>query len=338
MTASSAEGAPKTGRKLNPLVRAALIAATVVAVIVILAVGLVRLTASPKLCASCHEMTSAVSTWQASAHANVGCESCHETPQAWYGLPQTLAERLSLLMRDYKAHRANPTSKPFAITAEPIPDTRCLECHDLSRTVTLRYGTLIKHAEHAKRNKSCVSCHLWTGHPTPGAQTQLLLMARCFTCHGRGAGAKAPGTCATCHPRSFNQRPETHTHADWTSVHGKSALADRQLCAMCHEPAFCRACHGLDMPHPSDWVKGTQGHAFVGKNSPQLCAKCHAGSPDLCGMCHHKSYDVAKGPWLQQHPSMVNLRGAAFCMTCHKDLFCYNCHIKRRFTNSTGAQ
>ena len=113
------------------------------------------------------------------------------------------------------------------------------------------------------------------------------------------------------------------------TTHGKKALADRQFCAMCHEESFCTNCHGLPMPHPPTWVTGNPGHSTVGATNRELCAKCHTQKPDLCTMCHHQDFSATQGPWILQHPAMVQKRGAAFCMKCHDPVFCWNCHSKR---------
>jgi len=271
------------------------------------------------------------STWRASAHARIGCPECHEAPLPPYRFPEQLATRAAAMQRDFRAHfSGDPSGIPRAslITTPTIPDSRCLQCHDLSRPITVRSDLVIKHAEHAKRNNSCISCHLWTAHPVPETERALLLMSRCFTCHGRTAGAKAPGTCITCHSGEFNGRPESHKSPTWqTALHGKAALTNKQPCSMCHETTFCRNCHGLDMPHPATWVKGKPGHSTIGAADPHICAKCHTQKPDLCSMCHHQDQQSTKGPWLTQHPAMVDKRGAAFCMQCHTDLFCFDCHV-----------
>ena len=313
------------------LMRGALIAAAIVVVIVGLVAGANYLTSSPRVCASCHEMAPSVATWSTSAHGPVGCWTCHETQRPWYAFPATLANRISVLRRDLRVHRANDASGiAYAMLSDEktVPDENCLACHDLSRSITLKFGTLIQHAKHAKRNKSCVSCHSDTAHPRPGAERQMLLMQRCFACHGRTVGAKAPGTCGECHPKSFSLRPESHRTPAWQTQHGKAALAQTQPCDMCHETTFCRNCHGLDMPHPATWVKGNPGHATIGAANRALCARCHTEKPDLCSMCHHKGLAPAKGPWLAQHPDMVKKKGTSFCMTCHDPVFCYKCHTK----------
>lgn len=297
--------------------------------LVMIFAGSLYFSASPVICGSCHEIRPMVETWKTSAHANIGCPACHEAVRPWYRFPETLAARATVLQRDMQAHRngVRVTFPPASRTdTSTIADENCLECHELSRSITLKFGTLIDHTKHAQRNKSCVSCHLWTAHPPADADRPVLLMARCFTCHGRTPGAKAPGTCSTCHPASFSLRPESH-RTEWQARHGKVALRDRQQCVMCHETTFCTNCHGVQMPHPKDWVRGVPGHSTVGAARRSVCAKCHTEKPDLCSMCHHKDYQPTGVPWMRQHRIMVAKRGAAFCMDCHDATYCFNCHV-----------
>jgi hypothetical protein len=184
----------------------------------------------------------------------------------------------------------------------------------------------VDHTEHARRNNSCVSCHRWTAHPDPNWSMATLTMKECFKCHGLSKGAKAPGTCQTCHLKGLDLRPDSHKTGDWPTRHGKVALVDRQQCTMCHRDDFCRGCHGVVMPHPQGWAKGRNSHAVVAKKDRTVCAKCHKGSTNLCTMCHHPGFDAQKGPWVAQHSAMASDKGVAFCFECHDALFCANCH------------
>lgn len=301
--------------------------------VVALGLGLVKVTESPALCAACHEMEPKVEAWRTSGHTKVGCPACHEQQRPWHQFPATLARRSGMLARDLRAHFSDTIKATPASTRERavVSDSKCLGCHDLSRRISMRYGTLIDHAEHAKRNGSCVSCHLWTAHPDPEAEKPLLMMERCFTCHGTSPKAKAPGTCGTCHPASFSLSPQSHNSDGWRSEHGKAALTKRQPCSMCHEKDFCTSCHGLEMPHPQGWAKGKTGHApVVAKVGRQACVQCHRESPDFCTMCHHEGYEPQRGPWIDQHPRSVSRRGASFCMDCHTPLYCVTCHTGGR--------
>jgi nitrate/TMAO reductase-like tetraheme cytochrome c subunit len=319
----------------HKLFRVTLIVLAALAAFVAVGLLLTRVTASPKVCGSCHEMQHALVTWQASGHTQVRCPQCHEKQRPWYQFPTTLAVRGAMLTRDLRAHWSEEGRQQVMASYDTTPtigDETCLQCHGTSRKISMRFGTLIDHEKHAKRNKQCTSCHLWTAHPDPGAERPMLLMERCFTCHGRTASAKAPGTCDVCHPKDFNLRPASHKPTSkWLKEHGQVAQKNQQPCVICHDQSFCKACHGLPMPHPANWAKGSPPlHSQYAKTNRAVCNRCHESKPDVCSMCHHKGWDPTKGPWVQQHPALVANSGASFCLKCHDPLFCMNCHVSGR--------
>ncbi len=294
-------------------------------------------TASPVLCGSCHGMAERAHSWRKSTHAEVACVSCHQAPTAWYELPQRLAARARLLSRDVRWQLAGrsgvstPTSPAAAAegAALLVSSENCLQCHDPNRKATSGFRILIDHAEHAKRNKTCLSCHINTAHPEPTRGTPLSLMDQCFQCHGTAKYPEASDECSVCHPGGYELKPASHDPADWKKTgHGRLANKDRAQCDLCHKPSFCTDCHGLEMPHPAGWAKGDPAtHATFAQKNRQVCGRCHLEKPDLCSMCHHRGWDPGKGPWTTQHPLMVGERGADFCLRCHTRAYCSYCHV-----------
>jgi len=325
--------------RMHAIVRSTWIIITVIVGIVVLGVGIVQVTASPKVCSSCHEMQPAVETWATSSHTQVGCPACHEEPLPWYRFPQTLAVRGVMFQRDISVHVTSGEEGTATISAETsvtIPDSRCLECHDPSTEISMRFGTLIDHTAHLRLNDSCVSCHAWTAHPEPDADKALLFMGACFDCHGQTDVPEASGECGVCHPPEFEQRPVSHEPSGWQNEHGELAKPDQQQCAMCHEESFCLDCHGLEMPHPTGWEDGASSHGPVAAENRQVCTNCHPRDPDFCSMCHHDGFQPKEGPWIDQHPELVVERGASFCLECHDPLYCYDCHTIERVEAGSG--
>jgi hypothetical protein len=239
-------------------------------------------------------------------------------------------------MRSRQAIQASAVeSGSAAATVSPIPDAACLQCHDADRKATSRYGLVINHAEHAKRNKSCVSCHLWAAHPDPKASRGSLMMSQCFNCHGQATQPRASAECSVCHVKDMDLKPDTHKTGKWQKEHGVAAKADRQQCVMCHKAAFCDNCHGLEIPHPLGWARGASGHAVVARQNRAVCEKCHPGNANLCTMCHHQGFDDTKGPWVKQHNVQVRETGAAFCFKCHDATYCVRCHTSSPVPAST---
>ncbi|MRS13082.1 MAG: hypothetical protein EG823_08440 [Actinobacteria bacterium] len=297
-------------------------------------------TASPRVCLACHEMELRAHSWSESAHTVVACVKCHQEPTEWYEVPQRVASRARLLSRDVSAHFsgdfADPVDAPAA-NGKPISDAVCLQCHDPNRKATSGFRILINHAEHAKRNGSCVSCHVRTAHPLATRGEPLSLMGKCYTCHGQPDYPEATAECEACHPSGYELLPPSHAVKTWARGHGDASEQDQRLCTMCHQQEVCNGCHGLPMPHPAEWaagVNGTDGHAAVAKEQPETCDSCHDGGPDLCTMCHHTSFDPMKGLWIEQHATEVESEGKQYCERCHASAYCSFCHTTVAMTRA----
>lgn len=324
--------AERTARLRARLKRIAVVVAVALGVVTALLVA-DRVTAGPEVCSACHEIRPAVATWERSVHFSVGCADCHVGPYGPAQLPRSVVEQTALLVRDSVSHVRGDYPDPVTIDSadgESIPDTVCFECHRADRQITPKPGILIDHREHARRNDSCVSCHIRTAHPLPTRGSSLTLMTQCYTCHGTPEQPTASGECTACHPEDFDPRPVSHETGKWSQQHGQVSLADTEQCDMCHEQAYCDDCHGLPMPHPENWLDPEQGHAVFSAESTQACAQCHKGGANLCTSCHHPAFDSAKGSWLKQHPEAPAPGGSAMCVDCHSPLFCSRCHAERR--------
>lgn len=310
------------------------VAAGLLALVVALDVG----TASPALCSSCHEIGSRAHAWSRSAHQTVPCVKCHLPVRPWYAVPQRLGDRVALLRRDVSVHFEGGFVTPVENRAPgkpPIADETCLQCHDPNRKATSGFRIKIEHAEHAKRNGSCVSCHVRTAHPIPTRGKAMSLMTQCFTCHGLQASAKAPGQCSVCHPSGYTLRPGSHKPKTWRKEHGEVARSDPKQCGMCHSKSFCSDCHGLDMPHPTTWARaGRLSHGKVAAVNRALCDNCHTGGRDMCTMCHHSGFVPKQGPWVKQHFKQVRAQGLGECMDCHSPVFCSGCHVRGAMASS----
>lgn len=325
---AAVSGGTPTKRKRGPVFR---ILAIAMFAVMALAIAFDVVTASPKLCASCHEMRPRAEAWERSAHAGVACWKCHQEPRPWYAYPVKLADRTRLLARDVRAHSSRDTTAPVeqrAPGSDPMQDEVCLQCHAANRKATSGFRIKINHVEHAKRNGSCVSCHVRTAHPLEDRSNPLTLMSQCFTCHGTPEQPEASAACSLCHPSGYHLVPTSHRDdKKWKQQHGGTSKSDPKQCKMCHQQEFCDDCHGLEMPHPADWAKGQEGHAAFAETGRAVCVQCHTGKPDLCSMCHHREYDPVVGSWVKQHYVEVQTQGAKDCLECHAPSYCVQCHV-----------
>ncbi|MDP2401323.1 MAG: cytochrome c3 family protein, partial [Actinomycetota bacterium] len=311
-------------RRRWPLVvtGAALVLAISLLSSIIVIAGAGRVAALSGLCESCHVMTPWVETWHGSSHAKIACYSCHDAAYAWYDFPGNLFGTASMLRRS-----AAPDGS-VATTMTPIPDATCARCHDPGREPSSRGIVIIDHVEHARRNRSCLSCHMNTTHPDLSRDQPLVRMAECFDCHGQNDYPTASRTCEACHPDFFDLEPVSHKAETWDRPdHGTTALTERDQCSMCHLGNLCVDCHGITMPHPEGWTAGEQGHAdLTTANDRPVCARCHTATPDPCSTCHHTGHDPTLGPWAEEHYRVVRLSGTASCVACHETTFCHRCH------------
>lgn len=108
----------------------------------------------------------------------------------------------------------------------------------------------------------------------------------------------APPRCSSCHQPTL--APYDHD-AVFASDHRSQARISANLCAICHETAYCSDCHALkselkpadkletdtyrSVPHRGDYLTL---HRIDGRIDPTSCYRCH-GNPKnsrTCTPCH----------------------------------------------------
>lgn len=166
--------------------------------------------------------------------------------------------------------------------------------------------------------------------------------------HGPAARAAADA-CARCHERTFcsdchastaplpaevrhaERATRSYIHpAPYEAIHAIDARAQRDTCASCHRPSFCRACHatvGLSSlsserpaPHPSGWLDpmSPSFHGLEARRAIATCAGCHdRGAASNCVRCHQVG-----GTGGNPHPP-----GFARGRDARRDRMCRICHV-----------
>ncbi|MBE0616396.1 MAG: NapC/NirT family cytochrome c [Proteobacteria bacterium] len=249
--------------------------------VVFLGVVVLKATASPAFCASCHNMDVYIESWRESTHSQVGCMDCHFEPGLWGTLWGKWRAQAHVVMKITGTAPSRPHTQ--------ISDASCLRqgCHsteDLSQTDLTFKGVKFSHGNHLgelrRGNKlRCVTCHsqiVQGEHLTVTEST-------CFTCHFVNQEEDPVlSDCQTCHVQT-KAKIFIDANENLPFVH-KEYLDRGVLCGQCH----------------FDVVFG-DGHL-----KDNICVQCHAEPKILMG--EYPSADI--------HRNHVTLHKVE-CYRCH---------------------
>lgn len=266
-------------------------------------------------CGKCHTMTTYYSTWESSAHREVGCWRCHTGLNAISGIKSD-----GLAMKRAYAYFTDRYQLPIE-RKNSIPDRRCLGCHPLS---AIKSSAKIKtsHPVWAAKGVGCVNCHTEIAHPTDKTPSMKL----CMECHNQQALSTA---CKTCHSKEM--KPETHKQKNFSGSHGKLVRGRVSFCDGCHVftgggQADTEEQAGEDIVGSTlDKIISGSGSNFIDyAKSNQFCVKCHKKKPASHGV-----------DWPFAH-SREAVKDPPKCTACHKvkandkgvtqKVICSNCH------------
>lgn len=264
-----------------------------------------------RACGICHAVEPAVASWRTGPHAAVSCYGCH----AGRGLTGAVSASFA------GAGNALGVAATSG-TRSALFDTGCLSCHEDLQSGTIGTSVRMRHSDVIEAGVACVTCHQAVAHETPGDGSGGLApvierstMSICLTCHD---GVVASPECDVCHA----DRPLDSASAE---VVGVTDL--RVHCEGCHRAdteARCIECHGLELPHPPEFMRE---HAGLSYENSRLCTRCHEGaSATLACECHtevnvHGTYSA----WFPAHGPAANASGPGGC-NCHRPSFCFRCH------------
>jgi hypothetical protein len=182
-----------------------------------------------------------------------------------------------------QARRLSPTTGTFST------------CHMRLDNPENYAGTLkdFGHEIHLTTYKAtCESCHALPVHTSN--KVNVPTMQSCYVCHGQVPGSRTQAYCALCHPPGFKLTPASHTSEFFLKGHSLVVAAEgTDNCFMCHagnETTFCRACHGVDIPHPPNWTLTATGgpglHVAASYSDGPACVKCHGNRVTSTGHCY----------------------------------------------------
>ncbi|MBI5232515.1 MAG: hypothetical protein HY876_10185 [Coriobacteriales bacterium] len=320
-------------------------------------------TSTPWFCNDvCHNVhADNAKAWAAGSHANVNCVACHYEPNMNAG--SFILDRVDKLV-DIPPTIANSFPMPLngeSHMALTVTNEQCEQCHDINtRRVSPSRGVLINHQAHVEKGVNCTACHNRVAHPEKGFDLTLpgnkkkedwMKMTACFRCHQQpgvtlAAGKSefsAPGECATCHPKDFPLKPETHDAKNWmklrgdSKAHAKAALgefdANEEAVAEWEaaEPELAKK-----QPRVLARIAGVkhvvQVHTVPSKTVNE-CFTCH--EPKYCTNCHGTEIPHPEN-FREQHSKKFKEANAVDCAKCHNKTgsaaydgqSCHLCHHK----------
>jgi hypothetical protein len=152
----------------------------------------VVMTATPRQCASCHEMKPYYDSWQQSSHAAAAsnCVYCHARPGllGWLGYEAGF----------YGEIVGHFTGAKVTSTGDNAPSVSSCSrgaCHSLNRETSNSGGIKINHRLHVvQENIACPRCHPGAAHAGVDGRLKLPPMKLCKQCH-----ADKMQNCRYCH-------------------------------------------------------------------------------------------------------------------------------------------
>ncbi|MCL6472684.1 MAG: NapC/NirT family cytochrome c [Firmicutes bacterium] len=316
----------------------------VVAVILIILFAGSYYTGQPKFCANCHSLKKEAKALEKSAHAGIKCLSCHQPP----GITGAIAQKVDYARWFWVyaiTNKANPGKAR-------IEDAACLKCHSEVRQKTLsRYGIRVSHKEFLDAGADCMDCHNSVAHAGLIKPETVPSMSACVKCHN---DKTAKADCSLCHEKDIGEKIRTPKR----DLIKTGIFVNWDFCYRCHQPQKCTNCHGLQMPHPPNWVSEVK-HALPAFTNPNVCFRCHdmpyaplqASRLQGC-TCHgtmeyHGTFDE----WRKQHGPIATgkIPGNGEnenCYSCHSEKLCDYCHPVGKYKvvprqqdgNITGSQ
>ncbi|HSJ08259.1 MAG TPA: hypothetical protein VK928_00055 [Longimicrobiales bacterium] len=230
-------------------------------------------------------------------HTRERCEACHVNAAAVApiaAMPRAPADWV--LPRFAVEYPVPPSHRDDAWLEKHGPqaaDGSCASCHT---------------------QESCTTCHL---EPLPAAVEAL-------PHRDRAAGVTTQ-----------RRMPRSHASRFFETQHAALAASQPGSCSTCHERTFCEDCHQAPASpsyHPNNF---TLQHASAGWSRRMECATCHE-TRTFCRECHiqngleaqgrlNPGYHDAEPLWLLRHARAAR-QGLESCTACHTQKDCMQCH------------
>lgn len=274
------------------------------------------------------------------AHANLDCESCHQSEQQRQ-YTNTPVSCQGCHLSDYIS-TTNPSHQQVNFSLE------CNKCH-LPNAATW-HTTIFNHPQTfpligGHSGIECLNCH------SDGFSS---ITTDCYSCHKQDYDQSQnpnhlifgfPTTCEHCHSgvswerNAFNHNAESgfaiegaHLNILCTDCHVNNQLTGlARDCFGCHKEDYntatnpnhlsnqfeldCLACHSLNSWTPAEFDHNNTDFVLTGAHSSLNCMECHSegysNTPSACWSCHELDY---RGT---EDPNHVSNGYDHDCLNCH---------------------
>jgi len=299
------------------------------------------------VCKRCHAGSITDNTSK-SVHARVSCISCHSGTGV-----DGYVVRFFDYMRWVSKSVTDEETRRYDVL---IANEACLRCHTkVAKGTVEKWGVRTRHSDFLEAGARCVDCHSGVAHGKALALSKEPTMDKCLMCHNN---KKAPADCDLCHTDKAS--PTTRkTEGEIIRIDTKPM----KNCRGCHpqdSKSACVKCHGVEMPHPDDWVRGASGgpniHAQMGFTNKKVCVQCHKFESGLtppihatdaiyldkifCNRCHrYPSPHGSTERWMKMHGPLALKQAQSdnscrchsadqerMCSSCHNKELCSYCH------------
>ncbi len=223
--------------------------------------------------------------------------------------------------------------------ATKVTMAKCLPCHtDLDKSIRKSAALTFNHKVHFEKGIECKSCHVEFPHKKDSLIKPVMQV--CYNCHGLNHGKKilAPADCSTCHPKSFNLKPVSHTQNWMLYLHKTESSYNLSQCLMCHKEKECVDCHNakklesieiipfypiIHLSEPPQEIKPVILREIIGMGD---CNRCHSNLNGFknAGLVFDHGVHFEKGircaACHQQYPHQLGKTAKPEMMIC------FNCH------------
>jgi hypothetical protein len=251
---------------------------------------------NPKFCTTCHLMSDAYETWDASAMHDLNCHYCHES------------DMLESLDHVREVIFENPDTVTKLTVVE---NEACEDCHANEDPQWLQVANTAGHKVHIftqEEEPECIGCHGIQLHVfEPPEET-------CYECHSvdhEAASEEMNVHCVVCHEFTATEHELIPPRDDCLRCHEGQQTMGVSFPSAAHNNTACNNCHN---PHVEE-----QHTECVECHTEDLGGGLHAApAHDDCNNCHvpHSSEPMRVG-CLSCHTDRTEHGGTAECSLCH---------------------